>query len=322
VIPVNSLQQLFPDPSPGSESPGATYPYTILDVFASNPLEGNALAVFPDARGLTTDEMQRTAREINLSETVFLFPPESDGDALLRIFTPQTELPFAGHPVLGAAFVVSVVLSTGSVRLETGLGPVPVEMTREGLRLTFGRMQQPVPTFEVYERADELLAALGVERSELPIEVYVNGPRHAFVMLRSAEELAALRPDFNALARHAGLGASCFTKAGSHWKTRMFAPSLGVNEDPATGSAAGPLAVHLARHGRIPFGVEIEIHQGDELGRPSVLFARAIGDLRTIERVEVGGAAVVVAQGAYLVRSARGRTEPPSRRQRGGEEDQ
>jgi trans-2,3-dihydro-3-hydroxyanthranilate isomerase len=87
----------------------------------------------------------------------------------------------------------------------------------------------------------------------------------------------------------------------------MFAPSLGVNEDPATGSAAGPLAVHLARHGRIPFGVEIEIHQGVELGRPSVLFARAIGDLRTIERVEVGGAAVVVAQGSFLVRSARGR---------------
>jgi trans-2,3-dihydro-3-hydroxyanthranilate isomerase len=301
---VNSLQQLFPDPDAGSETPGATYAYTVLDVFASKPLEGNALGVFPDARGMSTLEMQKTARELNLSETVFLLPPESDGDALLRIFTPTTELPFAGHPVLGAAFVVAVVLSTSSVRLETGLGLVPIEMTRQGLRLTFGRMQQPIPTFELYERAEELLAAVGVERSELPVEVYRNGPQHAFVMLRSVEEVEALRPDLLALAGHA-LGVSCFAKAGSHWKTRMFAPSLGVNEDPATGSAAGPLAVHLARHGRIPFGVEIEIRQGAELGRPSVLYARAMGDLRTIERVEVGGSAVVVAQGMYLVRSAR-----------------
>jgi trans-2,3-dihydro-3-hydroxyanthranilate isomerase len=302
---VNSLQQLFPDPDAGSETPGATYAYTILDVFASKPLQGNALGVFPDARGMSSDEMQRTARELNLSETVFLLPPESDGDALLRIFTPTIELPFAGHPVLGAAFVVAVILSTSSVRLETGLGTVPVEMTRQGLRLTFGRMQQPIPTFELYERAEELLAALGVESSELPVEVYRNGPQHALVMLRSVEDVEALRPDLLALAGHAGLGASCFAKAGSHWKTRMFAPSLGVNEDPATGSAAGPLAVHLARHGRIPFGVEIEIHQGAEVGRPSVLYARATGDLRTIERVEVGGSAVVVAQGMYLVRSAR-----------------
>lgn len=301
---MNSLQQLFPDPDAGSETPGATYAYTVLDVFASKPLEGNALGVFPDARGMSTLEMQKTARELNLSETVFLLPPESDGDALLRIFTPTTELPFAGHPVLGAAFVVAVVLSTSSVRLETGLGLVPIEMTRQGLRLTFGRMQQPIPTFELYERAEELLAAVGVERSELPVEVYRNGPQHAFVMLRSVEEVEALRPDLLALAGHA-LGVSCFAKAGSHWKTRMFAPSLGVNEDPATGSAAGPLAVHLARHGRIPFGVEIEIRQGAELGRPSVLYARAMGDLRTIERVEVGGSAVVVAQGMYLVRSAR-----------------
>ena len=303
-----ALQQLFPDPGSGGESSdGTTYPYTLLDVFASTPLEGNALGVFPDARGLSTEEMQRTAKELNLSETVFLFPPESDGDALIRIFTPWIELPFAGHPVLGAAFVVAVALGTGSVRLETGLGIIPIEMTREGSRLTFGRMHQPIPTIEIYERAEELLAALGVQRSELPIEVYQNGPRHVFVMLRSEEEVAALRPDLLALAGHAGIGASCFAKAGPFWKTRMFAPSLGVNEDPATGSAAGPLAVHLARHGRIPFGVEIEIHQGVELGRPSVLFARAIGDLRTIERVEVGGAAVVVAQGSFLVRSARGR---------------
>lgn len=302
---MNSLRQLFPDPDPGGHATGTTYPYTILDVFAKTPLEGNALGVFPDGRGLSDAEMQRTAKELNLSETVFMFPAESGGDALLRIFTPWTELPFAGHPVLGAAFVVADALGTSSVRLETGLGAIPVEMTRAGARLTFGRMQQPIPTFEAYERAPELLAALDVERSELPVDVYQNGPRHVLVMVRTVEEVASLKPDLLALASHPGLGVSCFTKAGNHWKTRMFAPSLGVNEDPATGSAAGPIAIHLARHGRIPFGVEIEIHQGEELGRPSILFARAVGDLKTIERVEVGGSAVVVAQGSFLVRSAR-----------------
>jgi trans-2,3-dihydro-3-hydroxyanthranilate isomerase len=302
------VNALFPDPSPGGQEPGAaTYPYTILDVFASTPLEGNALAVFPDGRGLSTEEMQRTAKELNLSETVFLLPPEAEGDALLRIFTPWTELPFAGHPVLGAAFVVAVALASGSIRLETGLGQIPIEMTREGSRLTFGRMLQPIPTFEVYERSAELLAALGVASSELPIEVYKNGPRHAFVMLRSVYEVAALRPDLLALAGHPGVGTNCFANGGDHWRTRMFAPSLGVNEDAATGSAAGPLAVHLARHGRIAFGDQIEIHQGAEIGRPSVLFARAVGTAESIERVEVGGSAVVVAQGSYLVRSARGR---------------
>jgi trans-2,3-dihydro-3-hydroxyanthranilate isomerase len=307
VTDVNSLRQLFPDPNPGGEPDGTTYAYTILDVFATTPLEGNALAVFPDARGLSDEEMQRTAKELNLSETVFLLPPASEGDALLRIFTPWTELPFAGHPVLGAAFVVAVALGTGSVRLETGLGVVPIEMTREGSRLTFGRMQQPIPTFELYERSAELLGALGVGSSELPIEVYRNGPRHAFVMLRSVHEVAALRPDLLALSGHPGVSVNCFADAGGHWKTRMFAPSLGVNEDAATGSAAGPLAVHLARHGRIPFGEEIQIRQGVEIGRPSVLYARAVGNAETIERVEVGGPAVVVAQGSYLVRSARGR---------------
>lgn len=302
-----ALQQLFPDSSPGGgPSDGTTYPYTILDVFATTPLEGNPLGVFPDGRGLSAEEMQRIAKELNLSETVFLFPAESDGDARLRIFTPWTELPFAGHPVLGAAFVVALSLGTGAVSLETGLGTIPIEMTREGLRLTFGRMLQPIPTFETYERSEELLAALGIEHSELPIEAYRNGPRHVFVMLGSEEEVAALRPDLLALASH-DLSANCFAKAGDHWKTRMFAPSLGVNEDPATGSAAGPLAVHLARHGRIAFGEEIEIHQGAEISRPSVLYARAVGNAEMIERVEVGGAAVVVAQGSYLIRSARGR---------------
>jgi trans-2,3-dihydro-3-hydroxyanthranilate isomerase len=303
---VNTSWELFETSDPaGAVATGGTIEYTVLDVFATNPLEGNQLAVFGDGRGLSSEEMSRIARELNLSETVFLLPADADGDARVRIFTPSTELAFAGHPVLGTAFVVADALGTGTVRLETGAGVIPVEMSRDRARLVFGRMRQPIPEMEPYERAAELLQALGVPASVLPVEAYRNGPRHVFVMLASEAEVAALRPDMGALADHAGVGANCVAKATGYWKTRMFAPALGVNEDPATGSAAGPLAVHLARHGQIDFGDEIEIHQGDEIGRPSVLYARAVGDAGTIERVEVGGSAIVVARGHYLVRSAR-----------------
>jgi len=302
---VTTQRQLFPEGS-GSEGPAeGTLSYTILDVFASEPLEGNQLAVFTDGRGLADIEMQRIARELNLSETVFLLPPESDGDARIRIFTPMAELSFAGHPVLGTAFVVASALRTSNVALETGAGTVPLDMTYAGLRLVFGRMHQPIPAFEPYERADEVLASLGVAHSELPVEAYRNGPRHVFVMLPSEADVAAISPNVTELRTHFGVGVNCFSGAGLSWKTRMFAPALGVNEDPATGSAAGPLAIHLARHGLIAWGDEIEIRQGVEIGRPSLLYARAIGSADSIEGVEVGGRAVVVAQGAYLVRSAR-----------------
>lgn len=303
---MSTTDELF-DPSlpSGSVANGGTIEYSVLDVFTSEPLLGNQLAVFADGRGLSGEEMQRIARELNLSETVFLLPAEGDGDVRARIFTPSVELPFAGHPVLGTGFVVAEVLGTGSVRLETGAGPVPIEITRDGARLVFGRMRQPLPVIEPYEREAELLAALGVARSVLPLEGYRNGPRHVYVVLESEEEVVALRPDFGALAGHA-IGANCVAAGAGYWKSRMFAPALGINEDPATGSAAGPLALHLARHGRIAYGEEIEIHQGEEIDRGSVLFARAVGDGEHLERIEVGGSAVVVAQGRYLVRSARG----------------
>ena len=285
---------------PGSDRAGR---YVVLDVLTDRPLEGNALAVFTEGADLEVDRMQKLAREMNLSETVFLVPPKAGGDARIRIFTPTTELPFAGHPVLGSAFVVGDQLGRSTVRLETAAGVVPVELTREEGRVVFGRMQQPVPTWEPYPREDELLAALEAERSILPVEAYRNGPLHVFVALETEEAVASLRPDMNALADHRGVGANCFAGSGRRWKTRMFAPSegVGVPEDPATGSAAGPLAVHLARHGRIAFGEEIEIRQGAEIGRPSRLYARATGSPERIDKVEVAGSAVVVARGEYRV---------------------
>jgi trans-2,3-dihydro-3-hydroxyanthranilate isomerase len=278
-----------------------SFRYVLADVFTDQPLEGNGLAVFTDARELPEETLQRLARELNLSETVFVYPPEQDGHARIRIFTPAAEIPFAGHPTLGTAFVLAAPLQLGEIRLETGSGTVPVVLERDdGGRIVFGRMQQPIPTVEPYDDEQELFAALGVDASELPVELYDNGLRHVYVALSSEDAVAGVKPQFGQLAElPPDLGISTFAGEGSRWKTRRFAPGGGVPEDPATGSAAGPLAVHLARHGRIDFGDEIEISQGAEIGRPSTLYARVEGSPEEITLVEVGGSAVVVARGEF-----------------------
>ena len=277
-----------------------TVRYVLVDVFTDTPLAGNALAVFTDAREIPEPMLQKLARETNLSETVFVLPAEAGGNARIRIFTPAAEVPFAGHPTLGTAFVLAGPLQLIEIRLETGSGIVPVTLEREGARIAFGWMSQPIPTFEPYAEERELLEALGLERSELPIEVYDNGIEHVYVQLPSEEDVAALRPDLSRLSElSAMLGVNCFAGSGKRWKTRMFAPGGGVPEDPATGSAAGPLALHLARHGLIAFGDEIEITQGVEIGRPSTLHAQVDGSAEQVERVAVGGSAVVVARGEF-----------------------
>jgi trans-2,3-dihydro-3-hydroxyanthranilate isomerase len=285
-----------------SERPRAerTRAYLVVDAFTDTPLQGNQLAVMTDARGLASEEMQSLARELNLSETVFVLPPQRGGDVRVRIFTPGTELPFAGHPVLGCAIVLAGALRRSEVTLETGAGLVPVAVGQADGGSALARMQQPIPSWEPFEREAELLAALGVESSGLPVEAYRNGPLHVYVELPSERAVAELEPDLRMLAALGELGANCFAGSATRWKTRMFAPGLGVPEDPATGSAAGPLAVHLSRHGRIAFGEEIEIRQGEEVGRPSLLLARAEGSSAAIDRVEVAGTAVIVARGVFL----------------------
>jgi trans-2,3-dihydro-3-hydroxyanthranilate isomerase len=274
--------------------------YVICDVFTDRPLEGNPLAVFTDARGIPDDLLQPLALEMHLSETVFCYPARASGHVRIRIFTPDHELPFAGHPVLGSAFVLAAPLQLPEIVLETGVGPVPVRIERDGPRIVFGRMTQPIPRIESFPDAPALLRALGVGHAVLPVELYDNGPRHVYVALESEAEVAALRPDFQTLARLLPRGTTnCFAGAGRRWKTRAFAPGAGVLEDPATGSAAGPLACHLARHGRIRFGEEIEIRQGAEIHRPSLLYARVDGTAERIETVEVGGSAVTVARGEF-----------------------
>jgi len=273
--------------------------YVVADVFTDRPLEGNQLAVFTDARGIDEEMMQALALEIGFSETTFVLPPEQGGTVRIRIFTPRSELPFAGHPCLGTAWVLASSLQRGVVELETMSGIVPVELERdERGKIVFGRMSQPLPRVEPYPDPEALLRALHVDGSQLPVERYDNGVRHTFVTLGSREEVAALRPDFSALTELEVM-VSCFAGSGGAWKTRVFAPWDGVPEDPATGSAAGPLVVHLCRHGRVEWGEWIEISQGAEIGRPSTLFARADARDGELERVAVGGHAVVVARGEF-----------------------
>lgn len=272
--------------------------YQIVDVFSPRPLEGNPVAVFTDGAGLGGELMQRTARELNLSETVFALPAEDPAaDLRVRIFTPAAELPFAGHPVLGAAAAVAADRPGESVRLETGLGVITVRVLRDPGGGVYAEMAHPAPPPEAVPDAPEVLAALGVKRAELPVEAYRNGPRHACVALPSPEAVANLAPDLTALARLGDRrGYSAFAYADGQVKTRMFAPGLGVAEDPATGSAAGPLALHLVRHGWGRRGQQLTIRQGTELGRPSVLYARVE---EAGASVVVGGSAVIVAEGTY-----------------------
>lgn len=272
----------------------STFRYVVADVFTDVPLAGNPVAVFTDAREIPEEQLQRLARELNLSETVFVYTPGSDGHVRIRIFTPTLELPFAGHPVLGTAFVLAGPLQLDEIRLETGGGVVPIRLERDGSHIAFGWMRQPVVTAQEYDGAEALLALLGV-KSELPVELYEQGPGHVYIELDSPEAVAALRPDLGALKELSPWGTVCFARDGEAWKVRVFVPAHGVDEDPATGSAAGPLALHLARHGRIGFGDEIVIRQGAEIGRPSTLHAVA----HSPEEIEVGGSAVVVARGEF-----------------------
>jgi trans-2,3-dihydro-3-hydroxyanthranilate isomerase len=277
-----------------------TYEYVMADVFTEIPLEGNPVAVFLGASDIPEECMQRIAREMHLSETVFVLPAESDGDVRVRIFTPVNELPFAGHPTLGTAIVLGESTPGNRIHLETAMGTVPFDFDRAGGgRIVSARMRQPVPTWEPYESADELLSGLGLPASTLPVEAYRNGPRHVFAGLDNVAALSRVEPDQRTLARLPDMAANCFAGSGSRWRLRMFSPAYGVMEDAATGSAAGALAVHLARHNVIPFGQQIEILQGVEIGRPSTMRAKAEGTSERIESVEVAGSAVVVARGTF-----------------------
>ena len=281
-----------------------SFRYNLVDVFTDVPLAGNPLAVFTRADGLSSATMQAVAREMNLSETVFFFPPELGGHARLRIFTPRVELPFAGHPILGSAWVLGQPIELPTLRLETNVGMVTVDLYREGGVLDLARMTQPLPVFRPTDVGVALYEALGYSgpHEQLLSVVHAhNGPEHLLVELPSRETIQALTPDLQALARLNPGGTYVFAQEGTHCFARYFAPALGVSEDPATGSAAGPLGAYLVRAGRLPSEATLTVFQGEVMHRPSTLLVEAKVEGEQLVRVTVAGRAVVLARGELLL---------------------
>lgn len=265
--------------------------FSVVDVFTTRPLEGNPLAVFTNAAGLSAESMQRIARETNLSETAFVLPAEEGGTARLRIFTPRRELPFAGHPIVGSAYVIGRAAPLGLVRFETGAGEVPVIIDREGGFVSRCTMTQPEPRFFDGELSPEVLSkALGCKVIGA-VWGASNGP--SFLLAR-VDDVRAARPDPGALARLPHAVGIYEAPRERLTRQRLFAPGEGINEDPATGSLAGLVGARLVLDGLLAAG-SLEIRQGDEVGRPSEIFV----ELREGGRPRVGGACASVARGVY-----------------------
>jgi trans-2,3-dihydro-3-hydroxyanthranilate isomerase len=299
-----------------------SFSYLQYDVFTSEPLAGNQLAVFTDARGLSTERMQRIAREMNFSETTFILPKEADGtDIRMRIFTPFIEMPAAGHPTVGSTFALAHtgVIAPGRDRFVFGLniGPTPVDLQWEGDALRFAWMTQRQPVFgpPVDDRAT-VAGALGLRvedlAPDLPVQEVSCGVPFLFVPLRDEATVDRAVSEASALRRLPSLDSShpavfLFavlpdgTTETVH--SRMFAPDFGIVEDPATGIASGPLGCYLVKHGVVRGDATRRIvsHQGVAMGRPSHIHIAIEGDSESISRVKVGGQAVLVARGELLV---------------------
>lgn len=305
-----------------------TYHYVQLDVFTDLPFCGNPLAVFPDAEGLTDEQMRQIAREMNLSETVFVFPPR-DKDTLrrLRIFTPTSELPFAGHPVVGTWHclalegVVPVPEGGGGwtqIKHEVGIGVLPVDIEfKDGdpvrVVMTQGKFEIRGDIDDWQEQAD-IARALGLAREDLdetlPIQMVSTGNTMMLVPVRSLADLGHCRVNLALLSeiyeRANATGCYAFTREtieiGEARAHARFFVGQNIGEDPATGSAAGPLGGYLVYHGAT--GVDpvagvyrFTIEQGDFIKRPSRIGLEVIGETGSVEQVRVGGSSVVVARG-------------------------
>jgi trans-2,3-dihydro-3-hydroxyanthranilate isomerase len=275
------------------------YEYRLVDVFTDKAFGGNPLAVFREPGKLDTSTMQAIAKELHLSETTFVFSPSSAAaaDHRVRIFTPDAELPFAGHPTLGTAYVLSDG-KDGTTRLEEGVGVIRVTI-REG----FVQMDQPLPAFSgtTISRkvaADALGLAVEEVRSDVPIQVGSSGVPFLFVPLANLKAVRrARRP--GGIEGNVYVFAMSGERSGSHAHGRMFADGLGVGEDPATGSAQGPLGAYIVVHELVQAAptTRIRVEQGFEIGRPSILDIEVDRTGAAITAVRVGGRCVAMGAG-------------------------
>lgn len=294
------------------------YRYHTADVFTSSAFGGNPLAVLPDARGLTDQQMIRIAREFNFSETVFVFPPESaDNTRRVRIFTPGAELPFAGHPTVGTAFVLA---ATGEINLEgdetrivleEGVGPVPVLIRAAGSEPVFTQLSAVKMPEMVRDDYDHVTIAevvsLPADDIEPAIEAWSAGVPFLFVPVRSREALKRSRVRIDAWERvlKDSIAPEIFVflrDAENVVRARMFAPTLGISEDPATGAAVTALGGYLASRSELKEGMlAYSVHQGVEMGRPSLLELEVDLADGVVSGVRVGGASVLVSSGTLHV---------------------
>jgi trans-2,3-dihydro-3-hydroxyanthranilate isomerase len=301
-----------------------SYRYLHYDVFTDHLFGGNQLAVFLDGRGLRPDTMQAIAKEMNFSESTFVLPPETPGtDVRMRIFTPADELPMAGHPTIGTTFALARagVIDRGRQKFVFGctIGPVPVAMTWNGDDLSFAWMTQPPPVFgePIPDPARTALALslspAAVAGTGLPVQVVSCGVPFLFVPLtarRAVDNVVINAGALETLFRATGTspnGVFVFSAEPGEPRatvySRMFAPELGVTEDPATGSASGPLGCYLVRHKVVPPDKSESMIslQGAKMGRPSHVHI-AIGlDQSEISSVRVGGEAVLAGEGTLYV---------------------
>ena len=266
--------------------------YTLVDVFTDKKFGGNQLAVFRDGQAIASESMQAIAKELNLPETAFVLPAAKDGDHRVRIFTPAKELPFAGHPTVGTGYVLAGGRDA-RLRLEETVGTLEVTV-RDG----FTEMEQPLPTFDPVVDRDAVAASLSLEPKDLdvalPIEIGSSGNRFMFVAVTGLDAVRRATP--RGLAEAAYIFTTQTVEPGSTVHGRMYAPWQGIAEDPATGSANGPLGAYLVRHG-VAAGERIVSEQGYEMGRPSLLYIRIGGTAERITSVHVGGRCAIAGGG-------------------------
>jgi len=295
-------------------NPPRRFSIVTMDVFSANPLEGNPLAVFPDARGLSDAEMQAVAKEMNLSETTFILPREAaverERGVQVRIFTVSEELPFAGHPTLGTAFVLRGAGGAEEVALDLKVGKIPVRFEEGNGQPVFGEMRQRDPELgEVHDRkAVAAAAGLSPEQiaDDLPVQTVSTGIAFVIVPLRSLATMRNMRVDLQGAAEYLQRGEGKFFYFVCREKVdpsaRLHARMFFYNgEDPATGSAAGCAAAWMAAHGVAQPGERVLIEQGVEMGRPSRIFVRADKDGNRVVNVRVGGNAVEVLRGEVVL---------------------
>ena len=301
-----------------------SYQYLHYDVFTAHLFGGNQLAVFPEGGGLSDQTMQAIAKEMNFSESTFVLPAERpDTDVRMRIFNPAYELSFAGHPIIGSTFALAYVgrIAPGAEGFVFGLGvgPIPVSLSWRDRVLSFAWMTQPLPTFgEPVANAARLAGLLSLPEAAvagtgLPAQVVSSGTPFLFVPLTTREavdsavvDAAALDAFLRAMAPDAH-GVFVFSSAraddGGTVYSRMFAPGAGIAEDPATGSASGPLGAYLVRHRVVPpdrAGAMLGL-QGVKMGRPSHIHISVEADGDAITSVRVGGEAVLAGEGTLYV---------------------